>query len=168
MNRSFNNQFTNYIRVLQRSPSAVAEINGSTDCSDICGRVYFYQTNSGVLVAAQVSGLPSSDADCSNRIFAFHIHSGCSCTGNQNDPFANAGAHYNPDNCRHPNHAGDLLPLWGNDGYAFTVFLTDRFCVNDILGKTVIIHSNPDNFSTQPAGNAGQKIACGVIERFRS
>lgn len=167
MNSSFNNQFSNYMRVLQRSPSAVAKIIGSPDYSDICGRVFFYQTNSGVLVASQVSGLPSSEANCGGRIFAFHIHSGCSCTGNQTDPFADAGTHYNPDSCRHPDHAGDLLPLWGNGGDAFYVFLTDRFYVNDILGKTVIIHSNPDDFTTQPAGNAGQKIACGVIERFR-
>lgn len=41
--------------------------------------------------------------------------------------------------------------------------LTDRFRVRDIIGRTVVIHSGPDDFHTQPAGNAGEKIACGVI-----
>ena len=42
---------------------------------------------------------------------------------------------------------------------------TDRFCVEEIIGKTVIIHNDPDDFHTQPAGNAGKKIACGVIRK---
>ena len=42
---------------------------------------------------------------------------------------------------------------------------TDRFSVNEIIGRTVVIHSDPDDFHTQPAGNAGKKIACGVIQR---
>jgi len=42
---------------------------------------------------------------------------------------------------------------------------TDRFRVQDILGRTVVLHSDPDDLDTQPAGNAGIKIACGVIDR---
>ena len=42
-------------------------------------------------------------------------------------------------------------------------FLTNRFRVEEILGKTVIIHDSPDDFTSQPAGNAGKKIACGMI-----
>jgi len=48
-------------------------------------------------------------------------------------------------------------------GNAYLAVKTDRFTVHDIIGKTVVIHSNPDDFHTQPAGNAGKKIACGVI-----
>jgi len=43
--------------------------------------------------------------------------------------------------------------------------LSDRFCVKEIIGRTVIIHSSPDDFYTQPSGNAGTKIACGVIQK---
>ena len=43
--------------------------------------------------------------------------------------------------------------------------LTDRFSINDVIGKTVIIHAKPDDFTTQPSGNSDGKIACGVIKR---
>ncbi len=165
MNTQFPNRTPYFIRVLQQSPSATAEISGSPSYPAIRGRVHFYQTKFGVLVLVQVSGLPKATAACDTRTFACHIHAGSSCTGNQDDPFADAMTHDNPENCEHPHHAGDLPPLWGNDGYAFALFLTDRFSVEDVIGKTVIIHANPDDFTTQPAGNAGQKIACGVIER---
>lgn len=44
------------------------------------------------------------------------------------------------------------------------MFMTDRFTVNEVIGKTVIIHLHPDDFATQPSGNSGEKIACGVIK----
>ena len=72
--------------------------------------------------------------------------------------------HYNPKDCPHPYHAGDMPPLFGNNGEAFMAFMTDRFTVEEIIGKTVIIHSNPDDFTTQPGGNSGEKIACGKIK----
>ncbi|MBP3600475.1 MAG: superoxide dismutase family protein [Clostridia bacterium] len=56
-----------------------------------------------------------------------------------------------------------MPPLFEVNGRAFSVFLTDRFSVPQILGKTVIIHALPDDFTTQPSGNAGEKIACGII-----
>ena len=52
-------------------------------------------------------------------------------------------------------------------GFAWMAVLTDRFRVPDILGRTVIVHSQPDDFTTQPSGNAGAKIACGVITPTR-
>lgn len=77
--------------------------------------------------------------------------------------FPHSGSHYNPNDCPHPYHAGDLPPLFGANGFAFSVFLTDRFTVHEIIGKTVIVHASPDDFQTQPSGNAGEKIACGEI-----
>ncbi len=50
-----------------------------------------------------------------------------------------------------------------NNGYAFSAFLTDCFSLSEVMGKTVIIHGNPDDFTTQPSGNSGEKLACGVI-----
>lgn len=82
------------------------------------------------------------------------------------NPFADAMTHFNPEDCPHPYHAGDLPPLWGSDGYAFSVFLTDRFSVEEIVGKTVIIHRQPDDFTIQPSGSARQKMACGVIRPY--
>ena len=76
---------------------------------------------------------------------------------------SDAKAHYNPDNCEHPYHAGDMPPIFGNNGYAFSIFLTNRFCTDEIIGKTVIIHLQPDDFHSQPSGDSGAKIACGEI-----
>ena len=71
--------------------------------------------------------------------------------------------HDNPYHCPHPYHAGDMPPLFGANGYAFSAFLSDRFTVEEVIGKTVIFHEAPDDFVTQPSGNAGAKMACGVI-----
>lgn len=148
---------------LSAMPNAAAVISGSESFPEINGTVLFYQTADGVLVRAEIFGLPYSEDKCRQDIFGFHIHSGESCTGTADDPFADALTHYDPDSCPHPAHAGDLPPLFGNMGHAFSAFLTDRFTVSEILGRTVIIHSGTDDLSSQPAGNTGKKIACGSI-----
>lgn len=149
--------------VLSRRPNAVAIIKGSDRYPEIKGRVLFHQMNDGVLVRAEIIGLPKGKGECNSPVFGFHLHGGKKCTGNEFDPFADAGEHYNPDDCPHPYHAGDMPPLFGANGKAFAMFLTERFKVTEIIGKTVIIHAKPDDFETQPSGDAGEKIACGVI-----
>lgn len=161
-NTIYNNQLP-IISVLNTKPSAKAKIKGSMEYSGISGVAQFYQTNLGVIVYVEVRNLPKSEKSCDDRIFAFHIHEGSSCTGDMTDPFSNAMLHYNPNDCKHPYHAGDLPPLFGNNGFAISIFLTDRFSVSEIIGKTIIIHNNFDDFTTQPSGNSGVKIACGVI-----
>ena len=141
---------------------AKATIRGSDDYPGICGEVTFKQTQKGVMVTAEIRGLPCEN-DGGFNIFAFHIHSGVCCIGDAMDPFADADGHYNPTGEPHPYHAGDLPPLFGNNGYAYMSVLTDRFSVSEVIGKGVIVHSRPDDFTTQPAGNAGTKIACGKI-----
>lgn len=152
-----------FVSILSRQPHAIAIIKGSEKYPDVIGVVKFYQTDSGVLVETEVDGLPYEMGNCKQRVFGFHIHEGTECTGNEMDMFAGAMAHYNPQKCQHPQHAGDMPPLFGNQEYAFSVFLTDRFSVEEVLGRTVIIHGSPDDFVTQPSGNSGEKIACGVI-----
>ena len=111
----------------------------------------------GVLVTAHVSGLPR---DNEGGFFALHIHEGTSCAG---DGFPGSLSHYNPSGSPHPSHAGDLPPLLSNGGEAYLSVLTNRFRLADVVGRTVVIHSGPDDFRSQPAGNPGTKIACGVI-----
>lgn len=146
-----------------KEPEAQAVILGSKTYSNIKGKVFFYPTEYGVIVVAAIEGLPTN---LNNSIFAFHIHEGTSCSGTNEDPFLNAGTHYNPQHLPHPQHAGDLPPLFSADGNAFMAVLSNRFSVNEIIGKTIIIHSSYDDFTTQPAGNSGIKIACGKIEPF--
>ena len=141
----------------------MAEIKGSPVYPDIYGRVYFYKIKQGVIVLSLVYSLPNLSDLCAESVLGYHIHSGETCTGNDTDYFSNALGHYNPANCPHPYHAGDMPPLFNANGTAFSAFLTDRFTIEEIIGKTVIIHSMPDDFTTQPAGNSGVRIACGEI-----
>ncbi len=162
-----NNSSVNFLLFAGERPQAMAVLRGSEEYPGIRGTAAFYRARMGTIAAVQVSGLPQSDDICKSPVFAMHIHSGNSCTGNAEDGFADAMTHYNPKNCPHPYHAGDMPPLFGANGYAFTAFLTDRFDIKEIIGRTVIIHAHPDDFTSQPSGNSGAKIACGVIAEAR-
>lgn len=149
--------------LLYQMPAAQATVAGSSKYPDIAGTVLFYAVPAGTLVLSEITGLPTDDSACGVNIYGYHIHSGGECTGNDTDPFANTDGHYNPHDCSHPAHAGDLAPLFGNQGLAWNAFLTNRFTPKEVVGKTVVIHLHPDDFKTQPAGDSGEKIACGVI-----
>lgn len=144
---------------------ARAEIRGGKKYPRIRGTVNFRQTNKGVLITSKIYNLPYEIGKCNKRVFGFHIHEGTECSGNNQDEFANAKSHYNPNNCAHPAHAGDMPSLFENKGYAYMTFLTDRFKLKDVIGKAIIIHSMPDDFTSQPSGNSGEKIACGIINK---
>ena len=138
-------------------PDAICNIKGGENSPNLLATVKFYQLPRGVLVDVMASGLPDTNG---SGFFGFHIHEGNACTPAD---FSDTLGHYNPKNQPHPNHAGDMPPLLSHNGNANMAFVTNRFSVNEILGKTIVIHSKPDDFTTQPAGNSGEKIACGVI-----
>ncbi len=154
--------------IQNRLPNAAAVLQGVPNGRRIEGTASFYQTPEGVLITVAVRGIPVPRQACAQPVLAFHIHEGNSCTGNAADPFANAMTHYNPQNCPHPYHAGDLPPLFvGRNGFAWMAVLTDRFRLNEVIGRTVIIHAKPDDFTAQPSGDSGDKLACGVISQVR-
>lgn len=144
-------------------PLAQAVVRGSADYPNVSGTVTFYGQGVGTLVTAQFTGLPGGQG-CASRVFGFHIHERGQCTGSAQTPFSDAGGHYNPGDCPHPQHAGDMPPIFGNNGSAWQAFTTNRFTVKEILGLAVIVHAQPDDFTTQPAGNSGVRIACGTIQ----
>lgn len=153
----------NLSTVLSKTPDAKAKICGGSKYPKINGTLRLYQTDCGTVVASEIKCLPDN---CEKkRVFAFHIHEGTSCKENCKGDFYESKGHYNPENTMHPYHAGDMPPLFSYDGYALSVFLTKGFCLWDVIGKTVIIHSGADDLMSQPAGNSGEKIACGVIEK---
>lgn len=135
-------------------PEAVACLRGA----GIRGTVKLIPQGCGTLVVAEVSGLPETETN----FFAFHIHENGDCSG---EGFPNTGAHFNPGGMEHPRHAGDLPPLLACGGKAYLAVWTGRFRVRDVIGRSAIIHSHPDDFKTQPSGGAREKIACGVIRR---
>lgn len=133
------------------------------------GVVEFSQRDDLVRVEAKATGLPAG-------FHGFHIHSVGSCVA----PFTSAGGHFNLEAASHPSHGGDMPVLLVNaDGRAVMEFETDRFSVADLLGdldgSSVIVHALPDNYAnvtrygtpdatTLATGDAGGRIACGVIE----
>ena len=137
---------------------AIAKIRGDREHPQLRGMVTFIQTHCGVMIEAKICGLPKTETG----FFAFHIHDGDNCSGKG---FPNTGSHFNPKKTVHPNHSGDLPPLLGSSGKAYIKVFTDRFHLEELIGKNVVIHRDPDDYRTQPSGNAGEKIACGVIYR---
>ena len=105
---------------------------------------------------------------------AIHLHETGDCSADDASP---AGGHWNPTNEAHgkwgvtPFHRGDIGNFEADkDGKAHYEFSTDLWCigcgdpVRDIVGKSVIVHAGEDDCTSQPSGNAGARVACGVIE----
>lgn len=152
---------TAFVHLLEENrPQAMAWVRGQTADPQISGLVKFYHTPyGGVLIEAEIFNLPDISTAGSADFYAFHIHEHGDCSNN----FANVGPHYNPTDQQHPYHAGDMIPLLGNQGYAWAAFYDKRFQIRDIIGRSVIIHAHRDDFTTQPSGDPGPMIACGEI-----
>ena len=147
-----------------QGPRAVAKLEAAKD-NPLWGSVSFVESGGGVLVRADVRGLRSGGE------FGFHVHEKGDCSAAD---FTSAGGHFNPAGQPHAHHnkperhAGDLANLKadaeGNATYAFeTKLLTVAKGPNSIVGRAVVIHANPDDYTSQPAGNSGPRIACGLI-----
>ncbi|HSQ60807.1 MAG TPA: superoxide dismutase family protein [Acidobacteriota bacterium] len=127
------------------------------------GEVRFYKEEGGVRVVAKLEGLTQG-------AHGFHLHEKGDCSA----PDAmSAGGHYNPAGAPHGapdadgahRHAGDLGNVEaGVDGKA-TVNRVDPLLVyENLAGLAVLVHANPDDLASQPAGNAGPRVGCGVIQ----
>lgn len=146
-------------KILFGCPLTSAKINGSEKFPQISGNVWLYASCEGSLVVTEICGLPKD-----TPFFALHIHNGKACIGNETAPFADAGSHLNFKDTSHPNHTGDLPVLLNNNGYAWSAVYTNRFKPCDVKGYPVIIHSKPDDYRSQPSGDSGEKIACGIFK----
>ena len=150
----------NIVSQMERLPDAYAEIQGTADYPDIHGQVSFYDVFNGTIVTAEIQGLPAN----AGPFFGFHIHERNTCTGDSTDLLKNTGKHFNPHNQEHPHHVGDLPVLLSVKGTAWSSVYTGKFHPEDVIGRTVVIHLHPDDYRTQPAGDSGMKIACGIIK----
>ncbi len=147
---------------------ALASLKGGIMYPNIYGVVYFEEVLGGTEVTAEIWGLPLYRPAILDSQpvgpFGFHIHEFGICEiTDPNNPFDSAGGHYNPTNQPHGNHAGDLPVLFSNNGYSMMKVFTNRFKPRDVIGRSIIIHENPDDYRSQPAGNSGKRIACGII-----
>ena len=154
------------VEKLNGMPEAYAEVKGSDQYPEIHGMVYFFDVYGGTIVMAEIYGLPDEESQETGEFFAFHIQEGKDCRGDGKEAFPDAGKHYNPEHKEHPEHAGDLPPLLSTHGAAWNAVYTGRFHPDDVTGRTVIIHKDPDDFHTQPSGNSGEMIACGEIREW--
>jgi Cu-Zn family superoxide dismutase len=144
--------------------SKVSEAVAVIDSSKIKGVVIFAQKKEYVLVRVNVRGLMK------NALHGFHIHE----TGDLRDGGKSCCAHYNPSKVEHGGieggHAGDLGNLKTNaSGECKITIKVDKFIVDDILGRSIIIHEKEDDLGvgegedTKTTGNSGSRIACSVI-----
>lgn len=137
---------------------AMAMIKGSSAVPQLTGVVWLTDTPAGVRVEAQVKGLPHSETG----FYGFHLHERGSCLP---PDFTSAKGHYNPADVPHPQHAGDFPMLMATgQNEAWLSFMTSRFSVCDVIGRAVVIHAQRDDYTTQPAGDAGERIGCGIIQ----
>jgi len=150
-------------QVFQDTPTATSVIQSKSG-SNLNGSVNFAQSGKQVVVTGTFSGLkPNSE-------HGIHIHEKGDCSAS--DAMSALG-HYNPTNALHgsvhnaAHHAGDMPNIMsdasGNANYRAT--LTDFSLVGDqtIIGRSVVVHRDPDDYKTQPAGNSGPRIGCGLI-----
>lgn len=141
----------------------------ATKGSNVTGTVQFFPlADGGVRIQGRVEGLaPNSE-------HGFHIHEKGDCSSGDG---LSAGGHFNPTQQQHgksdaslPHHLGDLPSLDANaQGVATFDFVRKDIALNrgsnGILGRGLIVHNDPDDYTTQPTGNSGARLACAVIER---
>jgi len=138
-----------------------------TSGNTVAGTVKFKEDGGKIQVLARLTGLAPG-------AHGFHVHEKGDCSA----PDAmSAGGHFNPDNQAHghpqkgPHHAGDMLMLVA-DTSGKADLLTELTGVSisgatGIVGKAVIVHAAADDYTTQPTGNSGARVACGVIALSR-
>lgn len=136
-----------------------------TNGNSVTGTVTFKQLGDSVLVTGTISGLKP------NQEHGFHVHEKGDCSSGDG---LSTGGHFNPELKVHgahgqgSHHAGDLPSLKADaDGKADVNFTSKTISVvsgaTQIVGRGLIVHRDPDDFKTQPAGNAGPRLACAVI-----
>ena len=147
-------------------PAASAQLMATTG-NAVTGQVQFTQQGAKVLVSGVVRGLkPSAE-------HGFHVHDKGDCSSGDG---MSTGGHFNPDGKAHgahgqsEHHVGDLPSLkadaTGTARFSFeSVTLSVGAGRADVIGRGLIVHRDPDDFKTQPTGNAGPRLACAVISK---
>jgi len=146
------------------APRAYAELEPRGD-AHVRGRADFTAAEGKVTLRLELSGLSPGE-------HAVHLHEKGDCSA---PDASSAGGHWNPTEeghgkwGTHPFHRGDIgNVVAGPDGTATVTFSTDLWSIGgdpsrDVVGRSVIVHARTDDFTTQPTGNAGGRVACGVI-----
>jgi Cu-Zn family superoxide dismutase len=148
------------------APRATANLQ-STKGNKTTGTVDFYQVGSKVRVVGSVSGLVPG------REHGFHVHEAGDCSSGDG---MSAKGHFNPHGKPHGHpgsgerHAGDMPSLRADSGGNAKIdteldILTVTSGPASVVGRGLIVHADPDDYKTQPTGNAGARLACAVIQK---
>ncbi len=142
------------------SPQAYALIYGNNNYPSLCGIANFYESihPAGLFIEVELSNLPNSPL-YSPRFLGLHIHQVGDCSNN----FTQTGEHYNPTGANHPYHLGDLPSILNSSGKAYLLVFDSFLSLKDVVHRSIIVHDQRDDFTSQPSGNSGNKIGCGVI-----
>ena len=134
-----------------------------TEGNEVTGTINFIKMDSGIRVIADITGLEPGK-------HGFHIHQYGNCSALDG---TSAGGHFNPFDKPHgaptdaERHVGDLGNVIANEGPVAHYERIDGILSFDgkesIIGRSVILHAGEDDYKTQPTGNAGERVACGVI-----
>lgn len=137
----------------------------SPTMKDLKAELEMNETKNGLKITANISGLQPG------AVHGFHIHEGTECKG---PDFKSAGGHFNPTKHNHAGpaaeekHAGDLGNIVANaKGEAKTEVMIPTAggtSLSSYKGKAVILHAKADDLTTQPSGDSGDRIACGIIK----
>lgn len=150
----------------EAAPNGAVAVLSPTQGNDAKGRVEITAASpKGLTLKVRLSGLHPGE-------HGFHVHTIGDCSA---PDASSAGGHFNPTEMPHSgrdsvkHHVGDLGNLEADDdGKVDTRLVFESLQLTGetgILGRALIVHRDPDDFETQPSGNAGPRVACGVIEK---
>lgn len=149
---------------------AIAEIYGDSSQPDMIGHITFRKVYGGVIVCVDIFGLSNPKQSDGNKelitSFGFHIHEekNCNISDIKNHLRYNK-EHYNPNNLSDNNKSEDFPILIATNGYIKTCFFTDKFNIDEIIGKTAIIHQNTQNCKAELSRDDVKMIGCGTIRK---
>jgi Cu-Zn family superoxide dismutase len=139
-------------------------LQGAPTDTDFTGRVEVTPEGTGVRIVADFAGV-----DTDGR-HAIHVHENGQCDheGEGGQHFTSAGGHFNPTGTEHacpptdPRHAGDLGNVEISGGIGHLELSVPNLTADQLNGKAIILHAGEDDCKTQPTGNSGDRLACGV------
>ena len=143
--------------------AAIATLKGGPGNPNLSGTITFTPDGDRIHVVADLKGVDKPG------MHGFHVHDKGECNGD----FTSAGGHFNPTGAQHacspsdPLHAGDFGNVQvAEDGTAHIDTYTNHISLSgatSVIGKAVILHAGQDDCKTQPSGNSGARVACGVV-----
>lgn len=145
--------------------NSVTALLESPSMKNLKGTLKLHEMDNQIHIEAEISGLKPG------AVHGFHVHEVGECKG---PDFKSAGGHYNPTKHDHggpkteTKHAGDLgnveADKKGVAKLSLSMATAEKMNLKDFIGKAVVLHAKADDLKTQPSGDSGERIACGILK----